>query len=450
MELHGVNTPVFSLRTYSSAGIGEFLDLIPLIDWAAERNFNAIQTLPLNDTGLDPSPYNIQSSLALNPLLIKWPDINSPELNKLDRIDYTAVRELKKNAYKTYPASEDEINQFIRDYPWVLDYAAHKDGDKSIIEQYVCHKQMTEVKAYAEKKGVFLVGDIPILIAPDSVDVQLYPELFIRDLSAGAPPDQYSEEGQNWGFPLYNWAEHEKSDYVWWKNRLKYAEEFYHYYRIDHIVGFYRIWACKIRTSGINGSFIPSDSDLWIPHGEKILKMMLKSTSMQPIGEDLGTIPDEVRLSLHNLGIPGTKVMRWEREWKEEGNYIPFDQYPKDSLTTVSTHDSTALRLWWMTQREEAMAWAALENWVPTPGITDRMIKSILKQSHHTSSSIHINLLLEYLSAIPTLRWHLPEQDRINIPGIVSEENWTWRMRPFLEEMIESSDLNQLIKEILP
>lgn len=443
---NGINTPVFSLRTEDGCGIGEYLDLIPLIDWAASVGFNVIQTLPLNDSGKDASPYNIQSAFALNPLLIKWPGLNDKGLNQLESIDYDAVRDLKKKAVKKASIKSKELHLFVKENPWVEEYAHYHDQDESIVEQYLCSSQMKAVKSHADKKGVKLLGDIPILIAPDSVDVKSRPELFITDLSAGAPPDQYSLEGQNWGFPLYNWHAMKNDQFRWWKERLQIASQYYHMYRIDHIVGFYRIYAYPLKGLPSEGAFYPADEKIWVDHGESILHQLQNATSMLPIGEDLGTIPHEVRTSLQKLNIPGTKVMRWEKEWEKDQSFIPLQNYPKESLTTVSTHDSSPLRLWWQTDKNEAQEFAAWKKWIPTANLSDSMIKQILKESHSTPSRYRINLLLEYLSAIPDLRWDDPQKDRINQPGIIDNKNWTWRMKPTLEKMAQSEELTRMIK----
>lgn len=446
---NGINTPVFSLKTDTSGGIGEYLDLIPLIDWISDHGFTFLQILPVNDSGNDPSPYNLQSAFALNPLLIKWPGIFSSELNSLKSIDYDAVRELKKDCYKTLKYSQEELNAFTKKHPWVVAYAEAKEGKKSLVEQYTCYLQMREVKAHADKKGVKIIGDLPILVAPDSVDVALNPELFVTSLSAGAPPDMYSATGQNWGFPLYNWRVIEEKDFHWWKERLRYAEEFYHFIRIDHIVGFYRIWANPAGRGLEDGAFYPPNENEWINHGEKILIALMNSTKLEFIGEDLGTVPDAVRESLAKLGIAGTKVLRWERNWHGDRGLIPFEHYPANSLATVSTHDSTPLRLWWETSPDERYLWSAFEHWPPTEKLNDQQIAKLIKQSHHTNSRYTVNLLLEYLSAIPELRWEDPYDDLINIPGINSTSNWRWRMKPTIQQLGFSQELSQLIKNLL-
>lgn len=471
---NGLNVPIFSLRSHLSGGIGEYLDLIPLMDWMKKRGFNLLQLLPINDSGQDPSPYNALSAFALNPMYIRYEGFDAKDLNTLARVPYKAICELKeRHLLESVVPNFDRsfLKTFIKNYPWIHNYAKFKalkkkyynlswydwPSDETIdeelvpyfIEQYLAYQQFSKVKQHAESLGIEILGDIPILISPDSTAVWENPGLFNLDLRAGAPPDQYNSEGQYWGFPLYRWDEMEKTNFDWWNRRLKNASECFHSYRIDHIVGFYRMWAMKEGQKPTEGSFYPADRNLWIPQGEKLLQMMLNATLMRPVGEDLGVIPDEVRASMAFLAIPGTKVIRWERNWKENGEFIPYDQYPELSLTCVSTHDSEPLKLWWQRQPEEVQAFCKFKGWIKTTELFPNMIKSILYDSHHTNSRMAVNLLPEYLSVVPELTYDNPEQDRINVPGTVTEKNWTYRIKPFIEEMTSNQELNDAIEEIL-
>jgi 4-alpha-glucanotransferase len=199
----------------------------------------------------------------------------------------------------------------------------------------------------------------------------------------------------------------------------------------------------------LEGTFEPEDPKLWIAHGEKILRMMLDSVSMLPIGEDLGVIPPEVRICLLKLGICGTKVMRWERDWHAPGQpYIPFDQYPKASMTTLSTHDSEQLELWWATHPEEAKVFAEMKGWDYTRDLSNERYRQILWDSHHTSSLLHINLLQEYLALFPELRSGNFEDERINVPGVISNRNWSCRYSSSVEHLVEHGGLKQLMRDL--
>jgi len=504
---HGINVPLFSLHSQHSCGIGEYPDLIPLIDWCHAIGFDVIQLLPLNDTGPETSPYCALSAYALNPIHLGLSHLDhaseNSSLNKqiselqqlttrTQRVDYKSVQTRKdhflREYYRLYGSTITAQNEYKtfkeRQSFWLNDYALFKalkvqqgwhpweewppflrdpdpsffssppanikeEADYHIFLQYLCFMQFTNVKAHAEEKNVFIKGDIPILINRESADVWRHRNFFFLDIVAGAPPDMYSQEGQKWGFPLYNWDAIASQQYRWWIERLAVATNFYHIYRIDHIVGFFRIWGIPLQHTARDGRFIPEDTNTWIPHGETIMKVMLANSSMLPIGEDLGTIPPEVRVCLKTLGICGTKVMRWERRWNEDRGYINPKDYPKESMTTVSTHDSETLEIWWKKQTEEAKLYATTRGWTYDPTLTQQQRFAILQASHHSGSLFHINLLNEYLALFPNLVWPNPEDERINFPGTISDRNWSYRTLPFLEEITANAALKQNMTELL-
>lgn len=502
---HGIDIPLFALHSQTSCGIGEYPDLLPLIDWCQTVGFDVIQLLPLNDTGIDNAPYSALSANALNPLhlgLSQLPFIDEDpslqqqladlqRLNNSQRIAYPDVHHGKDNFLRDYFQryasrflNTPAYREFKQAQPWLAAYALFKalkiqyqwqsweswpqqwknppkeacdtppDELKNEVEfhslvQYLCFLQLDAVKTHADQQNVLLKGDIPILINRESADVWFHQDLFLLDFSAGAPPDVYSEAGQKWGFPLYNWAAVKQQHYGWWIERLRTAERFYHMYRIDHIIGFFRIWAIPLPLPATEGYFLPADEHTWLPQGEEIMRMMLANSSMLPIGEDLGVVPPEVRSRLTSLGISGTKVMRWERRWQTDQGFIPPETYPAESMTTVSTHDSETLALWWRDQPEEARLYAAARGWEYTPAITAQQRFDILQQSHHSGSLFHINLLQEYFPLVPGMSWDLPEDDRINIPGTISDRNWSYRFRPSVEEITSNAALKESIHGLL-
>lgn len=500
---HGIALPLFSLHSEASCGIGEYPDLLQLIPWCRHIGLDVIQLLPLNDTGIDISPYSALSSNALNPIhlgLSRLPFVagnadlqrQSSELkryNNSQRIQYPEVRQMKEQFLRAYYqqyasgfVARDNYQSFKKRYPWLKGYALFKaikiarqwekweewpqelkalaacqhipnelavEVEFQIFVQYLCFLQLEEVKQYASQNSVLIKGDIPILINRESADVWFDPTLFHLDLGAGAPPDMYAEEGQKWGFPIYNWDALESQRHRWWIERLKAAEHCYHLYRIDHIVGFYRIWSIPLDMPAKQGFFVPKEQEKWIPQGEKIMQLMLANCSMLPIGEDLGVIPPEVRISLRHLGICGTKVMRWERNWNTDKTFIDPREYLPISMTTVSTHDSETLQLWWMNQPEESQAYADSRGWQYSHELTHWQRLDILKASHHSGSLFHINLLQEYLALIAGMTWPDPKDERINIPGIINDTNWTYRFRPSVEEITSNALLKQAITDII-
>jgi len=492
---HGIALPLFSLRSNKGYGIGEFLDLLPIIDWCKEAGFDIIQLLPLSDSGSDPAPYNALSSCALNPVYLSLHALpgakNLPDaahLSALPRLAYHDVQSLKVNYLRNYYENggktllkEPGFEEYVGKHPWVVPYALFKTlkdrlGQnpwmswpdelkkpqyETLLEkhheemlfyaalQYLCYKQLTEVKNYAHERGVLLEGDIPILISPDSVDMWLKPELFDFTRSAGAPPDPYNAEGQYWGFPLFDWENMRKENYAWWKMRLAAAADYYHLYRIDHVVGFFRLWAILHGRPAKEGHFIPENPALWIPQGREILQMMIDSCPMLPIAEDLGQVPPSVRACLLEMGICGTKVVRWERDYDDGKEFIPLQKYPEVSLTTVSTHDSETLQLWWQACPEEAKAFCAFKGWTYSPDLTKGQRLDMLSDAHSTPSLFHVNLLQEYLALFPDLVWPNPLDERINVPGTVAPTNWTYRFKPSVEEIVRHEGLKEAIQTIL-
>lgn len=299
----GVAIPVFSLRSDDDFGVGDFFDLKLMIDWAAATSQNIVQVLPINDTTLtgtctDSYPYNAISTFALHPMYLRVQEMGilkdqerrrhyaelARELNRHADVEYEAVNKAK-NAYTRELFKQDgpkvlsspEFKSFLeKNSDWLMPYAAwcilrdfhhtpymgawgeYEEYDEAKISlfikehkpeaDYICYlqyfldKQLREVRDYAHKKGVALKGDIPIGIALCSVDAWLSPRLFNLDCQAGAPPDVFAVLGQNWGFPTYNWAEMALDGFAWWKARFRKMAEYFDAYRIDHVLGFFRIW----------------------------------------------------------------------------------------------------------------------------------------------------------------------------------------------------------------
>lgn len=454
---HGIALPLSSLHTKQSCGIGEFLDLIPLIDWCKKMHFDCIQLLPLNDTSGDPSPYNPISSCALDPIYLSLSPFNiSCPLPLTQRLNRPQVLQTKLELlYAHYKKSAPPPASFIQQNPWLHSYADFKaqkgqpDRDFTYFLQYHCFAQMEQVRAHATSQHIFLQGDIPILLSPDSADVKASPHLFHTNLVAGAPPDLYAPLGQKWGFPLFNWPAMREDHFSWWKQRLSVAERLFHIYRIDHVVGFFRIWGIPKDKKPTEGSFFPPDTKDWFPQGRELLQMMLNATPMLPIAEDLGTIPKGVYPILKELEICSTKVIRWQRNWDTDKSYIPFDQYEPISMTTLSTHDMDPLELWWKKYPAESVPFAAFMKWPYHPILSNKYRFEILRAAHHTSSIFHINPLQEYLALYPELVWPNPADERINVPGTLLPTNWTYRFRPSLEEITAHDGLASSLAQIL-
>lgn len=286
--MHGVAVPLFSLRTKGDFGIGEFADLPKLGDWCVANELKIIQILPINDTTAhfdwrDSYPYNAISAFALNPVYLNLQKLGIEEnaafkrtrtmLNGKNFVDYPKVLKTKWKYFQIAFEQQwdslketDDFQQFVKENAdWLPDYAqfcAERDGNSTEIHlflQYHCDKQLREAVKALHDKGLLLKGDIPIGVNPEGVDVKSHPELFNLDVQVGAPPDDFAAEGQNWGFPSYNWEAMAKDNYTWWRRRLQVMARYFDAYRIDHILGFFRIWEIpKAAKSGLLGHFSPA------------------------------------------------------------------------------------------------------------------------------------------------------------------------------------------------
>lgn len=315
----GLAIPVFSIRTEDSLGVGEFHDLKKVVDWAVITGLKMVQILPVNDTiatktWTDSYPYAAISVFALHPIFLHIDPLfaavpaaltaKKQSLNTLAEVDYEKVMETKMRfARMAYDANwesflkDRKFKQYFKENKdWLEPYAVfsylrdqHKTVDfskwgaqavysKSLLKQMASPKadtyadvafyyylqyhldlQLRAAADYARSKGLVLKGDLPIGIYRHSVDAWVAPHLYNMDGQAGAPPDPFSADGQNWGFPTYNWEEMAKDGYLWWKNRMQQLARYFDAYRIDHILGFFRIWEIpQSQVDGLLGVFNPA------------------------------------------------------------------------------------------------------------------------------------------------------------------------------------------------
>ena len=322
-KLAGTLVPVFSLRTRKSAGIGDFGDLKAMIDFVASTGQKVLQLLPINDTTIthtwtDSYPYSCISVFAIHPQyanLHALPELKDAkaraeaektraELNALDKIDYEKVNDFKINYLRQIFNQEGEKMMKTAEYKaffqdtkqWLVPYAQYsylrdKNGTadfnqwpdhqvwdeaerKALTDpktaayknvaffyfvQFVLDRQMQEAHEHAKAKGVILKGDIPIGVNRNGCDVWMEPKYFNLNGQAGAPPDDFSANGQNWGFPTYNWFEMLKDGCQWWNRRFQNMARYFDAYRIDHVLGFFRIWEIPVSSVyGLLGQFAPA------------------------------------------------------------------------------------------------------------------------------------------------------------------------------------------------
>ena len=501
----GVCVPLSALRSERACGVGDTADLSSLVDWCRSIGAGAIQLLPLNDMGSDCVPYAAMSAFALDPVYVALDRIPGLEadadylarvgaaaarLNAPVRVDWPAVRRAKDDllcdAYRRLDgaALRAELDAFRAANPWLEDYlpfraikevegfaswetwgarypdrvavdvfvAAHRERvDQLLFAQWLMDRQMREARAYANAAGVLIEGDIPILVARDSADVWRHPSIFRMETMAGAPPDMYSDVGQNWGFPTYDWDALAALDYDWWRARLRHAQRYYDLYRIDHVVGFFRIWTIPAgETTGLRGQFVPGDESVWGSHGRRILEMMLGACNMLPLGEDLGTIPDVCRATLRDMGVCGMKVQRWERRWHGDRGYIdPADYHPL-SVATLATHDSETLQGWWDAVPEERdLLWTTLGHSGPAPvPMPPQVQREVLAWFSRAGSLFVVHLLQDLLAPFGLLPGD-PATHRINVPGTVNDTNWTWRCPVALETLAGDAGLCEGVRAML-
>lgn len=319
----GVAIPVFSLRSNQSLGVGEFSDIKLLADWSKKIGLKLIQLLPINDTTathswMDSYPYAAISAFALHPMYIRLAEVIDPAqkdliqdavgqqavLNAMSVVDYEAVLALKWKALKAVYAINGKrdlatpaFKQFFKDnQAWLLPYSAfsylrdlhgsvdfnawpsHAKFNAAEIDQlakpksktyaaiaffyfvqFHLHLQLKAAADYAHAQGVVLKGDIPIGVYRFGADAWQHPNLFHMDMQAGAPPDDFAVAGQNWGFPTYNWEQMASDGFAWWKSRFDQMKYYFDAFRIDHILGFFRIWSIPMHAvEGILGHFVPA------------------------------------------------------------------------------------------------------------------------------------------------------------------------------------------------
>ena len=502
----GMLVPLFSMPTSWSWGIGEIGDLEYMTAWLADSGQRLLQLLPITETSPeDPSPYGSISAMAIDPQYISIEAMEDYAAlggerrlggdlrESLDRvrsaraIDYRLVRELKqavlRRAFDHFVVTEWSkdssralaLKAFAAEHAWWLDdYALFRalrarHGERPWTEwpaplrdreaaaiaserevlrdevlfrtylQWIAGEQWAVARAHSN--GVALFGDLPFMVSGDSADVWSRQEEFSQDGSVGVPPDAFSATGQDWGLPPYRWDVVKQRDFGWLRLRARRMAQLFDGYRVDHVVGFYRTFVRP--KGGGQGVFTPADEPAQTALGEHVLNVF-RSTGVEIVAEDLGTVPDFIRESLARATIPGYKVFRWERHWHTPGQ--PFrdpPEYPARSVATSGTHDTEPMTVWWA-QAAVAERQAVLD----TPAVRAQLSESERTEAIE-SSSLSPTLrgaLLEVLFQSGADLLILPIQDafgwsdRINQPATVGDQNWTWRLPWPIDRMSSESE----------
>lgn len=481
----GALVPLFSIPTARSWGIGEIADLPVLAAWLRDAGLSVLQLLPVNEMAHgQSSPYSALSAMAIDPIFIAVEDVpDFAAMGGVDTLDaeqqarlgavrsatsvqHAAVRELKTGVLGTLfeqffdeqwqpgsPRAEALRAYAEREAWWLDDYALfralHADHDErawmewetplkyrypAAVEsararlqreilyyqwlQWLAGEQWAAARAAS---GIAILGDFPFMVSADSADVWARQGEFRVEASVGVPPDAFSETGQDWGLPAYRWDVVAASGYEWLRQRARRCAELFDGFRVDHLVGFYRTF---VREPDGSTAFHPPDEPSQRAQGERLLGLF-QEYGGSIIAEDLGIVPDFVRASLDGLGIPGLKVMRWERDWEAEGK--PFTDpaaYPRISVAISGTHDTETLAEWWMEADDDertkvtelpSLREAGIR---PDEPFSDRVRDALLGALFASGSDLLLVPVQDVFGWV----------DRINVPASVNDRNWSWRL----------------------
>ncbi len=486
----GILIPLFSIRTRNSLGRGEILDLAPMIDFALSMGHRVIQLLPLDETGPNGlSPYSAMSVMAIDPMYISISGLAGVGRVVAGRartavgtarfVPRSIIRREKsallERAYRATRAREGryegaQLDEFIEaNSYWLRDYALFRAlkerfnwtswetwpaqivqrdptalaaARRELAEaiemygywQFIAHRQWSQMRAYASSHGALIGGDLAFSPCRDSAEVWADQDEFDLSRTVGAPPDGFNPQGQRWGLPIPNWNQMRAHGFKLLRARARRASSLYDLIRIDHVVGLYRTFNFGSDPDAA-GTFTPADEADQRLQGEEVIHAIKQEVGARDlIAEDLGTVPPWVRESLTRLGVPGYKVMQWERSWGHADEpFLSPATYPELSLATTGTHDTEPLTVWWRAQpiaeREKFVRALGLESQVNPR----RMLEEAARDA-----------ILAALYAAPSRLVIIPIQDlfgwsaRINRPGTINDSNWTYRIPLTLERMRRS------------
>jgi 4-alpha-glucanotransferase len=489
----GLIIPLFSCPSTASWGIGEIPDIEPLTAWLAAARMQVVQLLPINEMAPgQQSPYSAISAMAIDPIFIRLADVDEFEgiggegaMSSDDRavldaarqaagVQYADIRRLKNAALR---ASFDRfvdahwrrdtgraraLRAFVTGQAWwVEDYslfrAIHaREGEREwttwpaelqrrepaavdrarrelaldvLYFQYLQWQADSQwKKARRATHGVAIFGDLPFMVDTDSADVWSRQHQFHLDVTIGAPPDAFSAEGQDWGTPLYRWDVIAREDFHWLRERARRCADLFDGYRVDHLVGFYRTYGRP--RDGTAPYFTPAEEPEQLALGERVLDIFREPGS-EIVAEDLGTVPDFVRDSLAKLGVPGFKVLRWERRWHDKGQpFRPPQEYPAVSVAVSGTHDTEPMRVWWEHADDvERELVSAAVGAVPGEAPYDR-VRDVLLEALYASGSDLVLLPIQ-----DVFGW----RDRINDPAVIADSNWVYRL-PWAVDALDAAD----------
>lgn len=471
MRASGVLLPVSSIP--SEYGIGCFSkEAYDFVDQLAEAGQQYWQILPLGPTGYGDSPYQSCSTFAGNPYFIDLKELTEKGLltgeeceacdwgENFSYVDYEKIYKsrsaLLRRAYKRADLkNESQYEEFVkRQGHWLLDYGlfmAIKDqqGGKSWMnwpkelqnhkseavenarrelkeeiefycyQQYLFSCQWTRLKEYANQKGVRIIGDVPIYVAPDSADAWARPELFQFDEEycpkavAGCPPDAFSATGQLWGNPLYDWKKHREEGYLWWTRRMLRCMELYDIVRIDHFRGFDEYYSIPFGEKTAENGHWEKGPGLELFH---ILNSRIQS--LEVIAEDLGFLTESVLEMVKQSGFPGMKVLQFAFDESESSCYLPY-KYEKNCVVYTGTHDNETTRGWLEGLNEHDSRF--VRSYIDCEDKDlNTCVWGLIRAAHASVADLCIIPLQDYLC--------LGNEARMNVPSTLGN-NWKWRLR---------------------
>ena len=538
----GILEPVFAIRTADDLGIGDTEGVRQMIDWCHRYHLSIFQTLPINETSDDNSPYNAISSLAIEPSTIaispgRVPDLSparfhqtaTPELLaelRCGSVNYPKVKALKRDLLKAafesflerhfnretpralqFRAFQMENAEWLSDYSlfrvlmeengglptwdrwspehrgprrartWLLSLPEKRRDELMrqqlffMYVQWLAFSQWQEIKSYAETREVYLMGDIPFGVGRYSADVWANRAIFDLDWSGGAPPekvfkvDPFTEKwGQNWGVPGYRWDELRRHNFEWWRTRVGNIQKVFHLYRIDHVLGLFRIYSFPW-TPAHNAEFLPlteteaaTKTGGRLPgfrqfpddtpehkaanqaQGEEILRVLQEASGETTVvAEDLGVVPEYVPPTLETLSIPGFRIPSLFRE--HDGSYADPKKYPRLSLAQPATHDHPPLAAAWeecwanlnagkdvensRRELQRIMRFAGLKAATPPRHFTDHVHEAFTRAVMQSNSWLAVFQITDVFG----------QTARFNTPGSTSTANWSFRLPQTVHEL---------------
>lgn len=479
----GILLHISSLQ--SPYGIGTLgKEAYRFVDFLKSSEQSYWQILPINPTSIGDSPYQSPSVFAFNPyfidldFLVNEKLINKSDLEKIEKFNnsekvpygylFETRMEILKLAYNNFSIYEEMYFDFkTKNRKWIFSYGVfcflkEKHGyvswnnwpdeyrfvnlakvekiyeenkieiERIMFVQFLFYKQWSDLKTYANENGVKIIGDIPIYVAYDSVDVWLNPDIFELDSKklpksvAGCPPDDFAKKGQLWGNPLYDWEYIKKTNYKWWIERMNQAMELFDIVRIDHFRGFSAYYSIKYgNKTAVKGKWIKGP-------GAELFRVIEKNTTrLDVIAEDLGFIDDDVVNMLWETGYPGMKIFQFEISETADATIERFKNFSKNTVLYTGTHDNLPIVAWY--NKLDKKYKKVLKQFLGYNG--NKVHEAIIKCCYQANSKIVIIPLQDFLG--------LDEKARMNIPSTL-EGNWLYRVN----KNDLSKSLTKKIKEI--